>query len=410
MSSIGTGGISPLRDPVNGVRAQTPPQLFINRNRRPAANGTDWQNYDLGTYWLYWPTGSPSTQEVWQLVSLQLVNGQMFGKWVMVSGTFGAVTALTADDGNTAYPLNGLINIHNSDGYLATTAATANEVTINTTGLLGKTLTGNSGGAVTFLNGNINILGDTTTIDIVGDNPTHTLTVSTGGSVATEYVTDSGTAVPALGSLNVLGTSVLNTSGSGSTVDINLTNGANGQVIIGGGAAPSWGNITSGDGSITVTNGANTIAVAVTSPLPAGLTYETSTFTPELTFGGASTGITYASRGGVYTKIGNRVFFTLSMQLTSKGSSTGAARVTGLPYPATAATVNNDVAMYIGTTGALVLTAGYTWCWGTVFTSTPPNQIELREGNPTTGISDDITDVNFTLGTEGFTLAGSYVN
>ena len=51
------------------------------------------------------------------------------------------------------------------------------------------------------------------------------------------------------------------------------------------------------------------------------------TWTPELTFGGASTGITYGSRSGTYLVTGNlvNVFFTLT--LTSKGTATGDAEV-----------------------------------------------------------------------------------
>jgi hypothetical protein len=43
-------------------------------------------------------------------------------------------------------------------------------------------------------------------------------------SVATSYVTNSGTAVPAANVLNVLGTNGINTSGLGSTVTISLQN------------------------------------------------------------------------------------------------------------------------------------------------------------------------------------------
>lgn len=41
------------------------------------------------------------------------------------------------------------------------------------------------------------------------------------------------------------------------------SNGTDGQVLIGGGTAPVWSNITSTDGSVTVTNGVNTIDLSV---------------------------------------------------------------------------------------------------------------------------------------------------
>jgi hypothetical protein len=52
------------------------------------------------------------------------------------------------------------------------------------------------------------------------------------------------------------------------------------------------------------------------------------TFTPVLTFGGASTGITYGSQLGWYTKIGNRIIGEGWLSLTSKGSAVGSAQVT----------------------------------------------------------------------------------
>jgi hypothetical protein len=63
----------------------------------------------------------------------------------------------------------------------------------------------------------------------------------------------------------------------------------------------------------------------------AGLPYVEGTFLPDLKFGGAAVGLTYASRSGNYTRIGNRVFFDLALTLTSKGSSVGSAFIGGLP-------------------------------------------------------------------------------
>ena len=60
--------------------------------------------------------------------------------------------------------------------------------------------------------------------------------------------------------------------------------------------------------------------------------YEEGSFTPTISFGGASVGITYASQLGFYTKIGNRVIFDISIELTSKGTSTGNALISGLPF------------------------------------------------------------------------------
>jgi hypothetical protein len=66
--------------------------------------------------------------------------------------------------------------------------------------------------------------------------------------------------------------------------------------------------------------------------------YEEGTFTPGISFGGGTTGITYTTQTGTYTKIGNRVFVDCIITLSSKGSSTGAALITGLPFTVAAST------------------------------------------------------------------------
>ena len=61
--------------------------------------------------------------------------------------------------------------------------------------------------------------------------------------------------------------------------------------------------------------------------------YDEGTFTPTLQFGGATTGITYGSiRGGVYTRIGRLVYVQVAFALTSKGTATGNATITGMPF------------------------------------------------------------------------------
>jgi hypothetical protein len=60
--------------------------------------------------------------------------------------------------------------------------------------------------------------------------------------------------------------------------------------------------------------------------------YEEGTWTPAITFGGGSTGITYSFQQGFYTKIGNTVTVQFRINLSSKGSSTGSAVLGGLPF------------------------------------------------------------------------------
>jgi hypothetical protein len=76
--------------------------------------------------------------------------------------------------------------------------------------------------------------------------------------------------------------------------------------------------------------------------------YEEGTWTPTLNFAGGTTGITYAAvRSGRYTKVGRIVTVSFAIILTSKGSSTGNANISGLPF----ASFNNGGACpaYAGT-------------------------------------------------------------
>lgn len=130
-----------------------------------------------------------------------------------------------------------------------------------------ETLTGNLGGPVGPTANNINVVGDITTIETIGNPATSTLTITVGdevplifledtgsatatvnvihvlggpgittsgatnvitidtsGSVATSYVEDVGTAIPALGVLNVIGGTGITTTGAGNTITIDSSN------------------------------------------------------------------------------------------------------------------------------------------------------------------------------------------
>jgi hypothetical protein len=69
--------------------------------------------------------------------------------------------------------------------------------------------------------------------------------------------------------------------------------------------------------------------------------YEEGTWTMGVTFGGAAVGVTYGANTGTYTKIGRQVTVNGYLALTSKGSSTGNAFITGLPF-----TIFNNSAYY----------------------------------------------------------------
>lgn len=84
------------------------------------------------------------------------------------------------------------------------------------------TLTGNAGGAVAPVGGNLTLLGSGDIV-VTGNPGTHTLTITGAGVIASTYTTDSGNAVPAGGVLNVLGTTgQITTAGAGNTITLAL--------------------------------------------------------------------------------------------------------------------------------------------------------------------------------------------
>jgi len=88
--------------------------------------------------------------------------------------------------------------------------------------------------------------------------------------------------------------------------------------------------------------------------------YEEGTWTPTLTFGDASVGITYAVQGGTYTKVGNLVTGRFIIVLSNKGSSTGVATITGLPYTVNSADVGVASVEVASNFTTNVVQSGYT--------------------------------------------------
>jgi parallel beta-helix repeat protein len=71
----------------------------------------------------------------------------------------------------------------------------------------------------------------------------------------------------------------------------------------------------------------------------------TGSWTPALTFGGGSTGLTTSTVRGTWVRVGNMVTVTCYIVLTNKGSSTGVAEINGLPF--NSATQDAAVALHL---------------------------------------------------------------
>lgn len=108
-------------------------------------------------------------------------------------------------------------------------------------------------------------------------------------------------------------------------------------------------------------------------------------WTPALAFGGVSTGITYGSRSARLYQMGKLTVAFVTITLTSKGSATGAATISGLPFAAVNANGGFQVAYAenLSVTGALA---------GIVTVNT--GVLSLMQSN-STGVTP-MLDTNFT--------------
>jgi len=127
--------------------------------------------------------------------------------------------------------------------------------------------------------------------------------------------------------------------------------------------------------------------------------YEEGTWTPVLNFGGGTTGITYSFQNGLYTKIGNLVFIRCTIVLSSKGSSTGNATVTGLPF-----TSKNTTG---GTGFALTFSDGMSSITGQIINEVEANATTVSCFQTSSTASVSLTNSNFT-NSSNYQFSGCY--
>jgi hypothetical protein len=127
------------------------------------------------------------------------------------------------------------------------------------------------------------------------------------------------------------------------------------------------------------------------------LTTLDGTFTPTLTFGGAAVGNIYGSQIGSYSRVGSRVYFSLLVALTTKGSSTGNMEISGLPFTSAASRYNSVAAVAPVTTGVTGSIVG--------FIDAGTSKIQMRAQN--NGGDTVLTHANATNTTQ-FIISGHY--
>jgi hypothetical protein len=179
---------------------------------------------------------------------------------------------------------------------------------------------------------------------------------------------------------NITGYSAAGATGTTSTNLVFSTSPSVTTPTLVGDATLSTGNIIQGTAAKGINFTANASQAGMTSQLLNW--YETGTVTCGISFGGLTTGITYTVVACTYTRTGRQVHLEGLIYLSSKGSATGDARITGLPYAAAGYAAGSFEFQGVTSTGQRM---GFVQ-GGSV--------IELRQIT-TVGTESTLTDTNF---------------
>ena len=219
-----------------GTNARNPPQTFYQK-RNPTSQ--DAKNYSLGDLWL-----NRATRQVWTLVSLAGYRGSptpLVAVWIQIAAGNVGMESLAGNNslavfGNGASTIN-LIGdgtyvkvVGNQSTHTLTMSVVENSVLLN--------LEGDTGGMVGSSGGNIDLLGTSGHVTTSGSG--NTITIDTSDIFTSTFATDSGSAIPAGNVLNFLGQNNIVTTGAGSTITVALS------------SSPSLTNLTVQN--LTVTN------------------------------------------------------------------------------------------------------------------------------------------------------------
>jgi len=338
--SIRLSGINSLA--YMGVEPISPPALVIHAT---SPTSSDWRNFNLGTIWL-----NRTNQSIWFLVSL----AENIATWVQLSSSGGPALQFDTNAG-IVMPVAGIVNV--LGGTNINTAGSGNTITVN----LNETLSFTS-------------LTTTGSVTVGGG-----LTVDSGGATITGTVTLPG-----------LGAGVVQSSSSGI---ISSSNGTNGQVLIGGGTAPEWANITSTGATVTITNGPNSINLEATGT--AGVTSlagNTGTATPLAgvinVIGGTNITTTGVSHTLTINLSGTPTFTSITTgSVTTTGNLTvgGSLTISGLGAGVVQSNSSGVISSSNGTNGQVLIGGGAAPVWAnltstgaTVTITNGPNTINLE--------------------------------
>jgi len=262
-----------------------------------------------------------------------------------------SVTANTTGQQNIGIGVNALRNLNPGDFNLAIgTSSLANLTTGSANTAIGiaagSNYTGSESNNIIFNNNGT-----------VGDSGV--IRLGTNAVQTTCFI--SGIQGVSVSNINIV---TINTSTSqlGSTSSVGVANGGTGNTSQAAYSLVAGGTTTTGafqavgpvaTGQVLTSGGTGALPAFSATPTVTSVTfgsgtalsnYVEGTFTPGIAFGGGTTGLTYTTQTGNYTRIGNTVFFSVVLVLLNKGSSTGNATLTGMPITGAGASQRGMIA------------------------------------------------------------------
>lgn len=163
----------------------------------------------------------------------------------------------------------------------------------------------------------------------------------------------------------------------------------NGELLIGSTGNTPINSTLSGGAGISVLNGPGSITLSVST--------SSTSYLPDLSFGGDPSGITYNSRSGEYQRLGNIVFFNISFVALSLGLASGGAAVS-LPFQVSSTSVVN-----ISSWQSITITSGVL-SGLTVAGQSIINLYNVSDSGTTT----QLTDTDFSTPLAGMRITGFY--
>ncbi len=338
-----------------------------------------------------------------QMVTINSSTGQLGAATVpsgvvTINGDTGSATGTTITETGVNSGSSVRFSATGSTVSLNVTDASFNTIIGNAAGNL--TLSGSSNvslGRVTFFGlttgSNNTCIGDASSVGIT----TGTQNVSVGSQNLKNLLT--GSSNVSIGYLS--GNSYTGSEASNILITSTGTTGESNVIRIGtqgSGSQQQNKCFIAGIAGVTVAN--TTIVTQNSSTTQMGtIPYVEGTYTPVLAFNSASVGITYTTQLGRYTQIGNVVYFSIEIILSSKGSSTGAASIS-LPIGNGGGTISSAAAAIFN---GVTLSASYNWVGASVQSSALVlTESSTVAGAPNSAILDSMLSNTFAILMNGF--------